>query len=61
MEIIETDWKGSLVEMLDSIFALEDSEPRKGTKAHKEWKIKIQRQYIAFNQRVERHAFKETI
>lgn len=61
MEIEETNWKGTLAEMLESISTLEDDEPRKGTKAHKEWQNKLLIKYKAYNEKVGWKAFKENL
>lgn len=60
MQVTDTDWKGSLVEILETISDLEDKEPRKGTKAHIEWKKKLVAKCIEYNNRVGWKAFNET-
>jgi len=61
MEITETDWKGSLVEILETISSIEDKMPKKGSKAYLEQRKKLIKLYEEYNTRVSFKAFNTTI
>lgn len=50
-----------LVEILGSISLLEEDEPRKGTKLHKEWQSKLVKLYTEYNSKIGFKAFKENL